>query len=692
MASTLALLASAWAPSAVADQPTDHSAVEINELPPLPLLELLPEDPAAVPAPAEAGDEVVTGAARREQSLGNVASAVTVISRDRIQRFGYRTVAEAIAGAAGVHLVDDRLSTRVGIRGLQPIGDFNTRILVIIDGTSMTEAWSHLSGVGYDLPVSIDEIERIEVIRGPVSSIYGTNAFFGIVNIITRGALADVRTWGRVTAAQIGGGTASAGVAAGTPDRQVRAAAAVSWRRGEQLQYALSDVDGEPLSVALGRDKDRGLSAMGSVSAALGAAFMQVRAYSAERVIPFGPYGGDLEHPYRQINRQVVADASRTLQGRRYQASARIFAGAYRFADQLTEVAEDGALSRLDVTGDARTVGVEVRGRYQAIEGGLLDVTAGLELSYNDTFHRAESVPVELEISDASDGDELKFGLQGLYAELESTPRPWLGVTAGVRLDRHSEFSSDGRLSPRVALFLSSGELAGVKLLYAEGFRNPSTYESHYQDDDIAANFMLRPERIRSFELVGWARPNPALSARVSLYRWSAFEVMKQVLVDDEGTMKVQYQNLAELNSNGLEVEARVRDPRGWYGFFGANLSEVTDEAGERVIGAPTLTTSLGASTPVLWRGVTLSSELQYISSRTTANEQRDARRHVTWNAAAVVPAWHSFDLTVGVRNLLGQREDVPAAEDYVDLQGSAVGIVPGEGRELYVRLGATLR
>ena len=671
-----------------ADQPDDSVAIPTDELPPLPEIPLLPEDPAIAPEPSEAGDEIVTGAARREQSLGNVASAVTVISGDRLRRFGYRTVAEAIGGVAGIHLVDDRLSTRVGIRGLQPIGDFNTRILVVIDGTSMTESWSHLSGVGYDLPVSVDEIERIEVIRGPVSSIYGTNAFLGIINIITRGALADVRAWARTTAAMIGGGTASAGLAAGTPDRQVRGALAVNWRRGERLTYA-----GESLS----RDKDDGLSVSLAVSAALGATFAQLRAYSAQRVIPFGPYGGDLDHPYVQTNRQIVADVSHTRQWRGLQVSGRLFASAYRFSDRLTESDEVGALQRLYVTGDARTVGAELRGRFPVLEHDLLSITAGIEASYNDTSHRAESVPA-LDVMTESDPapDELVFNLEGLYTELESAPTRWLGITAGVRLDRNSVFSATGRLSPRAALFLAASERAGIKLLYAEGFRNPSTYEAYYDDVDIAANLDLQPESIRSFELVGWVRPSAALSVRASVYRWDAFDVMKQdlELTEVEGAdPRVQYQNKAQFQSTGLELEARYRDPRGWYAFTGANVSRLRDESDGRLAGAPAVTASLGVSTPPLPGGVSLSSELLFISERTTASSDATLRAssHLTWNAAVVLPSWRGFDLTVGARNLLGGREDVPAAEDFSTDEGP-VGIVPGEGRELYVRLGRALR
>ena len=157
-------------------------------------------------AASQAEEDVVVGAAKREQSLGNVASAVTVVPGDRI------CAASAIAPSAK-RSPPSRVSTstttgsrtRSGIRGLQIPGDFNTRILVLIDGATVNESWGSFAGLDYDNFVSIDDVARIEVIRGPVSSLYGSNAFFGIVNIVTRGAAETPRAWARASINSING-------------------------------------------------------------------------------------------------------------------------------------------------------------------------------------------------------------------------------------------------------------------------------------------------------------------------------------------------------------------------------------------------------------------------------------------------------------------------------------------------------
>ncbi|HEY5938741.1 MAG TPA: TonB-dependent receptor plug domain-containing protein, partial [Kofleriaceae bacterium] len=279
--------------------------VEVDDLPALPAAEDEPSSSATVLAASDVEEDVVVGAAKREQSLGNVASAVTVVSADRIRRFGYRTVSEAIAAVAGVFVQDTRLTHQVGIRGLQIPGAFNSRILILVDGMSVNEAWGAFGGVGFDGAVSIDDIARIEVIRGPVSSVYGTSAFFGIINIVTRGAAEGTRAWGRVGYNSINGQVATAGFVTGEVKRQVRGSVLAMNRIGENL--TLPELGDELTS-------DGGYTVIGAVSAAFDGTFAQLRAYRTRRDSPFGPYDSDpaLDPAYELYNTQLLLEVGHT--------------------------------------------------------------------------------------------------------------------------------------------------------------------------------------------------------------------------------------------------------------------------------------------------------------------------------------------------------------------------------------------
>ena len=128
----------------------------------------------------------IVGASKYEQKQSEVAAAVSVITRQEIRAFGWRTLAEALASLPGVHTSYDRQYSYLGLRGFGLPGDFNTRALVTIDGNRVNAPQADTGPSGRDLPIDIDLIERIEFIPGPGGAVYGQNAMFGVVNVITR--------------------------------------------------------------------------------------------------------------------------------------------------------------------------------------------------------------------------------------------------------------------------------------------------------------------------------------------------------------------------------------------------------------------------------------------------------------------------------------------------------------------------
>lgn len=670
------------AAGADAEAGADAPRVDVDDLPPLP--EERGESGRtrlAVVAATSFEEDVVVGAAKREQSLGNVASAVTVISGERIRRMGYRTVAEALRSVAGVHVDDDHLYDRVGVRGLQVLGDFNTRLLLLVDGATVNEPWNQFTGFGWDAPFTIDDIARIEVIRGPVSSVYGTNAFFGIINVVTRGAAESPRAWGRVTGGSFGG-SAATGFAAGDVDRQVRGSVAALGRLGEEL--TVPELGGE----AIDADGARALAA--SLVGAYDGAFGQVRFYRRVREMPFAPYETVIgSRGNTTADTLVMAEGGYTRElGERLTATVRGYGNLYRYRDRLRLAAEDGR-GFTDV-GDARWFGAELRGRYAVLADDRLGVTAGGEATF--AFTRSESGYVAAEAGEEPVAVPTDFDLQGLYAEVDARPTSWLAMTAGVRVDRHSLL--DERVSPRAALFASDGDRLGAKLLYAEGFRNPSAYEAFFDDGISFRAGRPGAETIRSLEAVLWARPRPGLTARVSGFRWAADELIDLEL-DDDGFLV--YQNAGTLTATGVEVEASYRDADGWLAFGGGSYARVEETvedegmSGTRTpFGSPTWTAAGGLSTPLVARRLHLSTELQVVGPRPTRTGG-ETRTWIGWNAAVYLPSWRGIDATLGVRNLIGERAEVPAPEDFDrpnEEPPVTLGALPGEGRELYARLG----
>src|SRR5581483_7173373 len=115
----------------------------------------------------ELGKIEVYSASRHLQSAKEAPSSVTVITADQIQKHGYRTLADILRTVRGFYVTYDRNYSFVGIRGLNRPGDFNTRVLLLIDGHRLNDNVYDQAMTGTEFPLDVDLIERVEVIRAP---------------------------------------------------------------------------------------------------------------------------------------------------------------------------------------------------------------------------------------------------------------------------------------------------------------------------------------------------------------------------------------------------------------------------------------------------------------------------------------------------------------------------------------------
>jgi iron complex outermembrane receptor protein len=145
----------------------------------------------------------ITSASRKEQRLGEIAAAVYVITQDDIRRSGMTTVPDLLRLVPGVQVAQvSGGKWAVSVRGFNQV--YSNKLLVLVDGRSVYNRM--FSGVLWDAEdLALDDIDRIEVIRGPGGAAWGANAVNGVINIVTRAA-AD--TSGALV--RLGGGTSGA--------------------------------------------------------------------------------------------------------------------------------------------------------------------------------------------------------------------------------------------------------------------------------------------------------------------------------------------------------------------------------------------------------------------------------------------------------------------------------------------------
>ena len=128
----------------------------------------------------------VSGASKFDQKTSDAPASVTIVTADDIQKYGYRTLADLLRSVRGINVSYDRNYSYAGLRGFSSTGDYNSRFLVQIDGHRLNENIYNQAFIGTELILDLDLVERVEIIRGSGASLYGSNAFFGVINIITK--------------------------------------------------------------------------------------------------------------------------------------------------------------------------------------------------------------------------------------------------------------------------------------------------------------------------------------------------------------------------------------------------------------------------------------------------------------------------------------------------------------------------
>ena len=129
----------------------------------------------------------VVSAGKKAEQVKDVPASVVILTQSDIRRMGFQSLDEILQNIPGLYMIDDYYwlgSVNFGVRGFFSHGPFNNMV-ILVDGVSqMSDKYSDFPDVKINVPVQA--IRRIEVIRGPMSVIYGSGAFFGAINIITR--------------------------------------------------------------------------------------------------------------------------------------------------------------------------------------------------------------------------------------------------------------------------------------------------------------------------------------------------------------------------------------------------------------------------------------------------------------------------------------------------------------------------
>jgi iron complex outermembrane receptor protein len=593
----------------------------------------------------------VVGASKYEQKQSEVAAAVSVITRSEIKAFGWRTLAEALGSLPGVHTTYDRQYTYLGARGFGLPGDLTARLLITINGNRVNDPVYDGGPGGRELPLDLDLVERIEFIPGPGGAVYGQNAMFGVVNVITRTG-AEMNGTELALAAQqpqqLRDGRASWGrrLDDGT---DLLVSASVMRSRGEDrfYEYGATGLSG----VAAGMDGERVEQFYARV--ARGAWSMDLVNGSRRKDDPTASFFSD-PLVAGQFARDTYTLGNLQYDGRflddTLQLHARLFAGRYRFESELSYA---GAWTFFPAEGDWR--GTELRMVSTAVAGHKLML--GLEAQDNWRTDQAALDPA----NPANDVRVMGSGYRiGLYAQDEWRIGPTLSTTVGLRVDRNDATGTS--TSPRAALIWQAAPGTTLKALYGRANRAPNAYERDYDDSySQVANPALKGERIDTLELVADQRVGTDLNLRAALYQWTMHDII--VLGTDPASGLTQYQSGQPVDAHGVELSADKTWATGARLRGSVSMQDVAFASGGGLLNSPRLLAKFNLSAPLPWAGLRAGYELRYDSTRLTVDGSKLggyalSNLHLGTEALA-----KGLELSLNIANLFDKRHAHPGSD-----------------------------
>ncbi|WP_233595569.1 MULTISPECIES: TonB-dependent siderophore receptor [Corallococcus] len=471
--------------------------------------------------------------------LHDSPAVVTAVTAEEIRASGARDLMDVLLLVPGFFFgVDVSGVVGPGFRGLW---GQEGKVLLIIDGKEMNEQLYSTMQLGHEFPVEL--IERIEVVRGPGSVIYGGNAELAVINVITRGiqGSTDVLAVGTYGQLSHGNGRRSLTLSGrkvfeGVPG--LSAFASASLGQGQRSDVIFDDFYGDSASMNGASRLDPTVVQAGVGYRDLQLSLLYQRqdttsVVSVDEVLPepantdFESFHAELSDRFRPTDRiEIIPRLNLTL------------GESYRDSDEASDFFYDKRYRRLRGRALARWAALDV-----------LQLTGGLDLAFDQGKLLG---PAGIGQQEPFNGDQDVVSYRNFAGFVEVySDNPIATVVAGARFEDHSFFGSS--FVPRLVLLKSFGPVSG-KALYSRAFRAPGIENISLGDD-------VRPERTTVYELEATVRLGEGQTVSANAFDVGVTDPI--IYSYDTDTDSEAYRNLGRLGSRGVELDYRVRGPWG---------------------------------------------------------------------------------------------------------------------------------
>lgn len=604
----------------------------------------------------------VHAASRYAQTMTDAPAAVTVITAEEISAFGYRTLDQVLARAAGFHVSNDRNYTYIGVRGFSRPTDYNNRVLLLLNGHVVNESVYGGAPIGDELGLDLALLDRVEIVRGPVSALYGSSAMFAVVNLITKRPTESLRAV-QASVGDAGYREGSARAQWALPDaRAILVSGRIGREDGTDLYYP-EFADGESDGIARGRDWSRFASAF--LSGHLRDLRVHGRVSTREKGLPTASWGSTFNHPASRTT-DTYAQIAGTYQRNLAPALALDVGGAFDYYGY------QGWYPYLsDETYRDETTSYRVGGTVNL----AWDWSPQNRLATGSSVSRVlRGDYIWYEAGEKTIDTDRAFTSVGVWAQNETHVTPWLTTIVGGRVDMEHETRT--RLTPRAAIVVRPDGETSLKLLYGTSFRSPNTYERAYAVDADGNETALVPEKIRTLEAIIERRISGSATLRVSAFDDFVTDII-DTGSDDESA--VWYVNTGRIRTRGIEGEFTIV-AGGWLMHGGGVLQSAVDEGTDnRLTNAPARIFRVGVNGTMLNK-VSAATQFRAESSRLTLAGRETGSAYALDMTLAYRPV-QGLRLSVVSTNVLNSAFSHPAGVEHLQ------DVIPQDGRRL--RIGA---
>jgi iron complex outermembrane receptor protein len=608
----------------------------------------------------------------QEQRAAESPAVVSVLTAQQIRDLGVTTLYEALNYLPGVLVTETYFGySAVNVRGLLQT-HYNNKVLLLINGHPSREV---VNGSFHLELIPIEAVERIEFVRGPGSSLYGTNAFAGVINIITKKG--SDSTSRQVTVGGGSFGTIEGSLLWGTSSDTLDVMVAVGTRNDDGYPYRVdNDENGNHAVLDYENDVTNAMASLEVGDFTITAAGFHQRKMKFG-ITPVVDYTGPSRYEGGFFDVLWTHDLNdeMTLNARvRYDELDRSDSEVHSFP-------YDGFLghenSDVTLNPSGSLFGAELSLAYTSGDWGSL--LGGVVYEKRDAdpylFRFADdgSVHPFTAFAHSPSADDISVFGQGLF-ELGQR----LEAVVGFRFNDDSDAGSS--FVPRLGLVYELSENTFLKALYAEAYRTPDFFEKEVETYNVLyGDAALEPERTRNFDLAIDTALGASYNLRVNAFYLTTSDLIVRVPTDDPETMgenAAVYTNGGGENIWGLEAAlmAQPSDKMSLFVNYSWREGEDKDSGADSIYIA-----NHTVSTGLVWkplRKLHLKPNLQYAGERGAVDD------YTLVNLVVSVPLTNSLSLELIGRNLGDEEYVYP---EYV--RGILAGTPGGPERSGFVRL-----